>query len=124
MSMTNAYEGFFMFRDILLNELFQFVNNSLPLIGILLLAATLQRRMFTTNDLMERWSVNRDTILHFIHVGRLKAIDVSRSKGRASWRIPADAVEIFETANESPEWNAPPQPKRRTREANVVEFFP
>ena len=79
--------------------------------------------MFTTNDLMLRWGVTRDTVLNFIHTGRLRAINVSRSKGRASWRIPDDAVEIFEQANESPEWNAPPQPKRPRRSQNVTEFF-
>lgn len=107
----------------LLNELFQFVNSLLPLMVSLFFAATLQQRMFTTNDLMERWGVTRDTVLHFIHTGRLRALNVSRSKGRASWRIPHDAVEIFEQANESPEWNSPPQPKRSKRRTNVVEFF-
>lgn len=81
------------------------------------------QRMLRTGDLMERWSVNRDTVLHFIHTGQLRAINVSRSTGRASWRISVEAVEIFEQANESPEWNAPPQPNRPKRAQHLTEFF-
>ena len=90
---------------------------------LLIMCSVVFGAMYSTNDLMERWGVGRDTILHFIRTGRLRAIDVSRSKGRASWRIPPDAVEIFEQANESPEWNAPPKLQRRKRQQNVTEFF-
>ena len=101
----------------LLNELWQLLNILLLLLGSLLFAG-----MFTTSDLMERWKVTRDTVLDHIHSGKLKAIDVGRSPNRPSWRISAEAVEIFEQASESEAWNAPP-PKRRKRSREVTEFF-
>jgi hypothetical protein len=82
--------------------------------------------MFTVRDLITRYGVHEDTVLHWIRTGQLKAINVGQSPGakKPRWRVPQAAVEAFEAART----RVPAEPMRSAnRKANrvgdVVEFY-
>lgn len=99
--------------------------SQVSLVAFLVLAvcvAVCMAAHFTITELMERWKCTRDTVLAKIHSGRLRAINVSNTNNRPRWRIPAEAVETYEQANESPAWNAAPKPSRRKTARSTKEY--
>jgi transposase len=77
---------------------------------------------FGVKDICDRFSVGEHTVLGWIRTGELRAIDVSRTKGkRPKWRISAEALEQFELTR----MTAPPAPRtpRRRKPAGVLEFY-
>ena len=80
-------------------------------------------RLYSAPEIAERWGCKNDTVYSHIRAGNLRAFDVSLGV-RPRWRILASDLDTFELARESSAWNSPPRPKRRTREANVMDFFP
>jgi hypothetical protein len=73
-------------------------------------------------DLCERFAVGEHTVLGWIHLGELRAIDVSRTRGgRPKWRISPESLAAFEELRTP----TPPVPRmgRRKRAAGVIEFY-
>jgi hypothetical protein len=81
------------------------------------------RATFGVPDVCERYRVSEATVLHWIHSGQLRALNVGRTPGarRPRWRITAQALEEFEAARSA----APPAPRQRRRRQrdDVIEFY-
>ena len=80
--------------------------------------------MYTVNQIVERFSVSEHTVLRWIRVGELRAVNVARTPGgRPTWRISPEELERFEAARSS-QPPAPPTKQRRKRSTgDVKEFF-
>jgi hypothetical protein len=79
------------------------------------------RSTFSVRDVGERYAVGIRTVLNWIHVGDLRAVNVSRrlSAKKPRWRITEEALEAFE-AIRTPTQQAK---ARRRRRVDVVEFY-
>jgi transposase len=76
----------------------------------------------SVRDLCERYGVSEHTVLIWIRLGDLRAIDVSRQRGgRPKWRVTAEALQEFELARTPTP--PPPRARRRKRPADVIKFY-
>jgi excisionase family DNA binding protein len=58
-----------------------------------------ENAMLTPPELAKRWGVAADKVLHLIHTGQLRAINLAQDpKGRPRYRIYMREVERFEEA--------------------------
>lgn len=77
---------------------------------------------FGVKDLCERFAIGEHTVLGWIKRGELRAIDVSRNRGRRpKWRITPEALAAFEQLR-TPTPSLP-RTRRRNESANVIEFY-
>lgn len=79
-------------------------------------------KTYGIKDICERFAVGEHTVLGWIRLGELRAIDVSRKQGgRPKWRVTEEALVAFEQLRTP----TPPQPKgrRKRRPAEVIEFY-
>ncbi|MBP3959874.1 helix-turn-helix domain-containing protein [Gemmata sp. G18] len=79
--------------------------------------------MLTVSEVARRFGVSQATVLAWIAIAELKAVNVSRGarSKRPRWRISTAALEVFELART-------PQPeikavKRTKRQNDVIEFY-
>lgn len=85
---------------------------------------TASRATFTIPDIRQRFDVSEGTVLHWIHSGQLRAINVGRTPDarKPRWRITAQALQAFEeTRAATPA--APRNTRRRKRRDEVIEFY-
>ncbi len=69
--------------------------------------------MLTPPELARRWGVAADKVLHLVHTGQLKAINLAEDpKGRPRYRIYLSEVQRFEDARAT---KAPIEKARTTR---------
>ena len=84
-------------------------------------------KLFTVAELAERWSKSHSAVLSLIYAGQLKAIDVSANpRNRSTFRIPAAAVQEFETrrtVKSIPDAPAPRRQRVKIQPGSVVEFI-
>ena len=80
-------------------------------------------RYITPPELAKQWGVASDKVLHLIHTGQLRAVNLAcNAKGRPRWRIAVTEVERFEATRS----NKPPVPRQRRRRTAATsgrEFF-
>lgn len=79
---------------------------------------------FTVRDIEERYGVTERTVLHWIHTGQIKAINVGVEPGKKKprWRFTAAAVDAFEAARASAP-AVPPICRRKRQPSEVIEFI-
>ncbi|QJW93094.1 helix-turn-helix domain-containing protein [Frigoriglobus tundricola] len=85
--------------------------------------ATAPTRGLTTEEVAARYRVGPDKVRAWIKSGALRAINTADvACGKPRFVVTPEALTAFEAARsvEAP----PPQPKRRRRVANEVDFFP
>jgi hypothetical protein len=79
-------------------------------------------KTYGIRDLCERFAVGEHTVLAWIRLGDLRAIDVSRIRGRRpKWRVSAEALAEFEAARTPAP--SPPQPRQKKQAADVITFY-
>lgn len=80
---------------------------------------------WTLAEIAERWGCAHGTVLTHVYTGDLRAIDISTNpKGKSRYIVPAEALEQFERARETPPPETPPKRKRvKVRAGEVIEFF-
>lgn len=81
--------------------------------------------MLRVKDIAERFDVTEHTVLHWIDSGELKAVDVSRNRGkRPNWRISPEALEAFEQSRmPMPQIKTTNRPRRSKADTELVEFY-
>lgn len=77
---------------------------------------------YTVQDVVDRFGVTEQTVLHWRSSGQLRAINVGRDPGKqkARWRFSQEEIERFETARATV---PPAEPTRRRKRAAVTEFY-
>jgi excisionase family DNA binding protein len=78
---------------------------------------------FSIDDICERFGVSRATVLRWIRVGELLAVNVSRRRDskKPRWRVSAEALAQFERLRTPTP--PPPRASRRKRPGGVIEFY-
>ena len=74
-------------------------------------------KRFTVKELVEVYGVSENTVLGWIHRGRLEAVNISDSN-RPQWRITEEAINKFEASRIT---KAPAVQRRRKQD--VIEFY-
>jgi hypothetical protein len=80
--------------------------------------------MLTVKDLVGHFNVSPHTVLGWIASGQLPAVNVGVSPGKRKprWRVTSTAVAEFEATRMT--MKAPPRAKRKTKDPEIVEFYP
>lgn len=82
-------------------------------------------KTFSVQQLCERYQVGQPVILLWIKSGELQAINVSAIRGKKPrWRVTQAAVEAFEIARGSSPVVPPVRRRRKTAQADVIQFYP
>jgi len=76
----------------------------------------------TVAEAAARLSVGTRLVLRLIAAGKLRAVNVSVSPGRPTWRITPEAVAELEAASHS-RTPTPPRRRRRVRPDGVIAFY-
>jgi len=77
---------------------------------------------YSVKDIQERYGVGEHTVLGWIRLGDLRAVNVSRQLGRRpNWRVTEEALQDFELLR-SPT-TVPKRTRRRRRPTDVIEFY-
>lgn len=77
---------------------------------------------YTVQSVAERIGVSDDTVLNFIHTGKLRAVNVGGGAHRPRWRIAPESLEAFLEARES---KAPAPHSRRSavKQEPIATYF-
>jgi hypothetical protein len=78
---------------------------------------------YTTQDIANRYRVGLGTVLGWIRLGELRAINRAAARsGRPRWVITVDALAEFELGRQA---ETPTRgPRRRRRQPATVDFYP
>jgi len=81
---------------------------------------------YTIRDICNRFAVNENTVLRWVHSGELRAVNVGVEMGKKKprWRIEQSSLDAF-IALRTPTNPAPTGKRRRRKKqtSGVVEFF-
>jgi len=78
----------------------------------------------SVRNVCERYGVSEHTVLHWLHSGQLKAVNVGRDLGakKPRWRVSQEALDAFE-ALRTPTPQPPRVRRRKKRPTDVIEFY-
>ncbi len=81
--------------------------------------------MFTVDEIQQRYGVTEGTVLGWIRVGDMKAINVGRKLGskRPRWRIPQASVDAFEASRTTAAQPVKQRKARRATPSDVIQFY-
>ena len=60
----------------------------------------MSEKLFTPDDLAERWGVHKATVLRLFHTGELPGVAISRGRERTTVRFRLAAIEAWERKRE------------------------
>lgn len=84
------------------------------------------KQTWTLAEIADRWGCSHSTVLSHVYSGDLRGIDISTNPARRSrYIVPADALEAFEEARETPPPKTPAPKRKRVRvgAGEIIEFF-